>query len=166
MMTTLQGRVADAIKHATKGITTGTLARSLGADASKVSASCGELRARGWVRSELRPSLHHSRPIAWWYPTPKLRTEPYREQAHTPGVAAAILAVLSPTDAVSARTLAEQTGLPLRSVRHAVGNLVRAGTLERVGTDRYGYPLDDDGWTPQPYINPIRARALGLPCLR
>lgn len=40
--------------------------------------------------------------------------------------------------------------------------LIEAGEVPVIGRD-ITPPLPDDGWTPQPYVNPIRARALGLP---
>ena len=42
----------------------------------------------------------------------------------------------------------------------ALKRLVAAGELPSVFTKEVD---PDEGWTPQPYVNPIRARALGLP---
>lgn len=121
---------------------------------------CRHLARRGWVElhADSRPRLRV------WTPTAKLRTE---------GIDAALMRnvrdrvwelIESGVREIPALATAAQTTHP--TVCSIVKRLEEAGSVRRIktGARTYVVPVDDedDGWTPKPYINPIRARALGV----
>ena len=161
----LGAKIAQLVRSS-DGMTTAMLQARLPAlSASLVSNTCGVLARRGWLVKDIRPLAPGSRRlIAWWYPSARLRQQGYAGQIHQP-IGDQILAALE-QGPMTTEGLCQAVGAGRKSVHDAIRRLKRSGEVE---TQRDGRrwvfartALEDDDWTPQPWVSSIRARALGL----
>lgn len=160
-MTTKMATVANLIRDNKRPMSCAQIASIVGGTSNEISAICCNLRYLGWIAQEIRPGTGQAKRQAWYRATPKLAAAPYKPQPKHQNVQALVLAAID-AGVTDRAEMVHVTQVPRTSVAYALENMVRKGTVERVGPGMYMRPLDDDGWTPQPYIHPYRARALGL----
>lgn len=160
----LSAHVYRLVQHATNGITVAELMDRTGRRyrSALVSAICHQYVQKGHFRRELRPKVGAQRLVAVFFWTGKaLRSQRHRQPVSEP--------VRTALDTHGALTLAEvawYAGVSRRAAHGALTAMVRGGEVQRIGSGtamRYALADDEeDTWTPQPYVTPIRARALGL----
>lgn len=161
-MNTYQATIANTIRTANRPLSTALLMERVGGRPSEVSAVCCQLMRRGWITREMRPNLRGGPLCSWWKPTKKLQAAPYIPQPKLVDVEKRIL------DAIDAghterSAIRDHSGLSNSSLGYGLERLCRKDEIARVSLGRYERALpDDDGWTPQPYIHPYRAKSLGL----
>lgn len=145
------------------GLTSAALAERMGRGTTSdtVSRICQRMQQKGAVVN-LAPARSAR---ALWWPTDVLRR--HGEQAFVrPNCTADTLRLiregLEDMSAIAARL-----GCHRETVRAAVHRLTAAGLVvcqrhaKATVVRPNETPLEDDGWTPQPYVHPIRQRALG-----
>ena len=160
-MSTKMATIANLIRDRKRPMSCVQIAAVVGGTSNEVSAVCCSLRDLGWIAQEMRPGTGQAKRQAWYRATPKLAAAPYKPQPKVKNAQASILAAID-AGVIDRAALVGATQIPRSSVSYALENMVRNGTIERIGPGQYARPLDDDGWTPQPYVHPYRAKALGL----
>jgi hypothetical protein len=149
-------------------------AERFGLTTRRTSALLGVLKRRGWLVQRLLPIMARGAGglEGRWFPSERLLKTPYTGAAYLDTADAVV-------EALGARTMTTgeinaAVGRPETTVYNAIKKLMKAGrvvSLGRTATKARLYRLanahdvvDDDPDTPTiPYVNPIRARALGLP---
>jgi predicted ArsR family transcriptional regulator len=154
--------VAVILEH--PGRATADVAAQIERSSSQAAALLDYLQAAGWVRSTTQPRRGAAgRPIRQWYPTPHAQTTPYPLVPYTDTPAKVEVALQD--GALTLTELRLRVGRPYDAIRSAVRALMKAGVVERyAGPDGVSFGLveAEEAWTPAPYLNPIRARALGV----
>lgn len=124
---------------------------------NRVSTYCRQLERRGYLA---RTMNNRRRPVNWR--ATDLLLEVGIEGALRPRVEQQIVAAVD----AGARTLSdlsEQVGASRAVIVCALHRLAKKGAVTLARKDGQTIvTADADDWTPAPYVNPIRARALGL----
>ena len=157
----ITARVLRMVRR-TPGMTSEGIALKLDVDVKTVSRICQRLQARGALVNR----AWNKQMRGLWFPTDALKQHGPAAFAQ-PNVKGHVLAMVR--DGVSdLYVIAARIGCTPAVVSAAVYRLTAEGRVKR-DTTRKPWPvlptedpLPDDGWTPQPYVHPIRARALGL----
>ncbi len=145
-------------------------AHRLGMEPNRCAALIGTLMRRGWFEANVVPRTCRGRGGMEyrWLPSPKLQQQGY-PKSRPYDAEALILNVLADGERVSITAMAVQLERSYMTIRKAVRRLVDRGVVlsceGEKPTERLYYlatETEDDGWAPVPYVNPIRARALGL----
>ena len=145
---------------------TSEIAKMVGRPSRWVGPVLESLANGGWIS----PTTHRqigARGAPWirrWNATAKAKTEtfapvPYRDTPQQ------VLAMLEKRGAMTTGELSTALGRPKEGVRSALRTLCRSGAIEAYdGPEGRTYgATEDDGWTPQPWVSSIRARAHPLP---
>lgn len=154
--------VYRAICSAKGGITVAELLAFIGQRSTSrvVSAMCHAMVLRGRVTKEMRPKPGTARLVAYFMPC----TTDRRFRAVRP-VASVLRAAVQRLQPCTIEAVAHATGLSKRTVRDGLRRMLEGEEVRRVGpANAWRYelaPLEDD-LPLLPYVNPIRARALGL----
>lgn len=162
--------VSDAVRtylNGRDGVTAAAIADAIGEKADTVATVLRRLARRGdVVRVDLGTP---GRSLVRWFRADGARLEsPTTDRS---GLRAAIVDQLG-GDELTIRELTHRTGATREAVKAALYRLAEQGTVKRVATvgrsnlavwSLAAGPIEADDWTPAPFINPIRARALGLP---
>lgn len=133
-------------------------------------ALLGTLKKRGWLVQRFLPVTHRGSGglEGRWFPTTRLQSQPYPAAKYLDTADVVLDAMGGQVMKVDAIVAAVDR--PYNTVRHALERLIADGRVTVVGVGKSRARLyqaatpvveEDDDWTPQPYINPIRARALG-----
>lgn len=164
---TLTGQIATVIRaHGLKGIVTTDLAREVSATTNMVHGLLVDLVRAGWVRRETRRVHGYGRVrcVSAWYPTAKLREQPYPAAQYFDTAARVLELVTEAGTTIAA--LADALGRPRPTIEGAVRRLTAAGKLEVSRRGRQYIvrpPLEDDGWQPPAqYVGGTRAKILGM----
>ena len=161
---TLADQLYRIVQHKKGGTTVAELRARLGVTMSSavLSASCHRMVRAGYFSVELRPRVGANRLVAVFHVT----TKPRRSVKPARPIMGLIRDVL---DTHGPQTLADvswRIGASRKATHDALTRMIKGGEVRRTGApNAWRYALDDDddeAWTPKPYINPIRARALGL----
>lgn len=180
------GVVVDSVRDyliervSSAGALSSTIADAIGEDRRSVDKCLRRMAARGEVTNHKVGQRTHN--YVYWRAVPgRIKRSPGRVDKR--GVPRSILAALAKDDR-TIRDLMVITGATRDTVKQALYRLTGLGYVVRLGTTigntprgplrvalwaaakgpsavRAGDP-DTDDWTPVPYVNPIRARALGL----
>lgn len=160
-------RAVQSLTRSGRPVATADIARAVHRSSASMNAALMHLERTGWIERRETPNAHGGRPLLRWTLTAKARREPYAAGLPYTDTSERILELVTGEQAWTIRQLCDTMQRPYETVRRAAHRLARDGQLEKVVEAHVAYfsrPLvdEDDGWTPQPYINPIRARALGV----
>lgn len=162
---TLAGRIFTVVQHAKGGIAVEEIARRVGAGYTykSVVARCHAMVTRGQLAKEHRHKPGTRRVVAYFRP-PSGPGSVVPRRVVLP-VSAIVRRVLERQGDGTVGSIAHEAGLSRKATRDGLHRLVLSEEVERVGAgklQRFRLTTADDDWTPQPYVHPIRARALGL----
>lgn len=162
-------RAVERLTRSGRPVLTRDVARAIHRSSSTVSAALVHLANVGWLVRTEKPGPRGGHAMVYWNLSRKARTEPYAGGLPYTDTPERVMALVIEERTWTIRQLTDTLQRPYETVRRAVQRLVKDGELVqhldagRVVVSRPLVELDDeDDWTPQPYINPIRARALGL----
>lgn len=144
------------------GLTTPDVAISIQRSNHQTGNLLIHLEKHGWLVAKRQRIVGHGRrPVRCWYPTKRAQQEPYVSRPYTD--TAELVQALLATGAYTLSEVAQHIDRPYDTIRSAIRSLLNKQIIERYdGPDGVTYSvIEDDGWTPQPFVSRVRAMALG-----